>query len=126
MTARRRAHQRMRVNPPDGWGSIFAPVPGRSAQTRCLLCGRTGYGPHGRITVGVGFDGKYRVLPAPWQVDCLIGHTERCEACRRPLVNIQALRAHQRCKLHHACCLDHTTVPEWKSPFRSLVGAVAE
>ncbi len=114
MNVTRRMVDKVMFNPPPGWGRLFAYVP-RSGKVRCLLCGRAGYGfaPRSEVT----FDG-YRLTPAPWQARCLVGHYARCETCRRPFVNNTALAGHQNCKLHHACCLEHTTVPEWANPFR--------
>lgn len=98
--------RRIQNSPPPQWRKLFAPVPGRSSKTRCLLCGR------------VGYDGVVR--PAGWQVSCVMGHRERCLTCHRPFVDGTALAGHQRCKLHHACCLQHTTVPAWANPFAAL------
>ena len=101
-------HQRALIaaNLPPGWSSLFAYAPGRTARMRCLLCGRTGYGGYQR--------------PAPWQLGCIGGHRARCPICKRPFVHEGALSSHLTCKLHHACCLHHTTVPGWKNPFRIL------
>ena len=117
VSARRSALHRVRRNPPAGWGRMFAYVPGRSAMVRCLLCGATGHGPCGFPT---RWDGS-EATPAPWQAIHLLGHPIQCAACRRPLINALALASHQTCKLHHACCHDHTTVPAWKNPFRMAV-----
>lgn len=106
------------LNPPAGWGRLFGPVPGRSAKTRCLLCGRSGYGPYGtQPDVRPDTPRWARVLPNPWQARCIAGHFARCEVCNRPFVSYGALRSHQTCKSHHACCSDHTTVPAWANPF---------
>lgn len=104
MPTRRTIEARVIANPPDGWRSLFAWKPNcRSAKVRCLLCGSTGYG------------GLLR--PLPWQVAHILGHPERCETCRRPFISRLALSSHRTCKLHHDCCREHTTVPEWKNPF---------
>lgn len=105
-------------NLPADWAMLFAPVPGRSYKSRCLLCGRTGM-PSWPTRDMVAFDGRVmKARPHPWQLSCIRGHTARCEVCRRPFTNNTALAGHQRCKLHHSCCLEHTTVPVWKNPFR--------
>ena len=106
----------IRMDPPPGWGALFAPVPGRSGKTRCLLCGATGHGPSGKADTTATFTGR-PVLPAPWQAVHLLGHPVQCGTCRRPFTGPGAVRTHQTCKVHHACCLDHTTVPAWKNPF---------
>lgn len=115
-------HQRAEVmrNLPADWASLFGPIPGsRSGKVRCLLCGRTGYARY-PLRDCVDFTGKTVIArPHPWQLSCIRGHFTRCEVCRRPFTNQTALSGHQNCKLHHACCRDHTTVPEWKNPFRS-------
>ena len=84
---------------------LFAPVP-NGAKVRCLLCGATGW---------PGTEER----PNPWQRRCLAGHPHRCETCRRPFSSRQGLASHRRCKLHHDCCLSHTSVPAWKNPFRA-------
>lgn len=99
----------LRRYPPPGWGRLFAPVP-RSIKVRCLLCGATGYGPCGAM-------GNF-AEPAPWQARHIAGHPVRCDVCSRPFVHGGALNAHQNCRLHHACCREHTTVPDWANPFR--------
>lgn len=103
-------------NPPKGWGLLVAPVPGRSARTRCLLCGATGLGPYGKGLDYIGPNG-WRRYPAPWQVPHIGGHNVQCVACRRPFTDAGAVASHRSCKLHHDCCRDHTTVPPWKNPF---------
>jgi hypothetical protein len=108
VTARQRALWAVRRNPPPGWAALFAYATPTGTRVRCLLCGSTGHGPCGRMTG----------TPAPWQARCLLGHTARCETCRRPFANRTALAGHQNCKSHHACCTEHTTVPEWANPFR--------
>lgn len=109
----RRQLEAMRRNLPDRWAHLFAYVPGRSARVRCLLCGSTGWG---ELNDRPGFDGR-KAMPAPWQIPHIAGHPVRCEVCSRPFVSRGALRGHQGCKLHHACCVDHTTVPAWKNSF---------
>ena len=106
-------------NLPANWAALFGPIPdARTGKIRCLLCGATGYPPH-RTVDQVSFDGRLlRARPQPWQLGHIRGHFTRCETCRRPFMNGTALKGHQTCKSHHACCRDHTTVPEWKNPFR--------
>lgn len=116
-----RQRDHIRRNLPPGWGLLFAYVPGRSSKIRCLLCGRTGHGYHGQWVDKPDFAGR-RIMPAPWQLACIGGHTVQCIVCRRPFIHGGAVAKHQNCKLHHACCLDHTTVPAWKNPFH-LVAA---
>lgn len=99
----------VRRNLPAGWRHLFGWAPGRSARTRCLLCGRTGYG-------GL-------TDPTPWQLACIGGHPARCTTCSRPFVDNTALSGHQRCTLHHDCCHGHTTVPAWKNPFARKAAA---
>lgn len=113
MTARRRAFHAITRNPPPDWGNLFAYVPGRSSKVRCLLCGATGYGPHGPVAC---FDGSV-LPPVPWQIPHILGHPVQCLTCRRPFISYGAVRSHQTCKLHHDCCGEHTTVPTWKNPF---------
>jgi len=104
-------------NPPPGWGLLFARVPGpRASKVRCLLCGRSGYGLFGPSAGFADFRGVPS-RPAPWQAKCIGGHSVQCVRCRRPFVSGLAVASHQRCKSHHACCLDHTTVPLWANPF---------
>jgi hypothetical protein len=117
VTACQQALSQVRRNPPPDWGRLFAYVPGRSSKVRCLLCGRSGHGTCGPTAT---FSGGV-LTPAPWQAVCLLGHAVQCEICRRPFIGPGALRAHQTCKLHHACCAHHTTVPEWKNPFAHAV-----
>jgi len=108
MTARQRALWAVRKSPPSDWALLFAYVGPQATRVRCLLCGSTGYGPCGRMTG----------TPAPWQARCLLGHPHRCETCRRPFSTAQGIASHRTCKSHHACCQQHTTVPEWANPFR--------
>lgn len=107
MSERQRVLAAIGANPPSGWRALFGPIPteGRwpSSKVRCLLCGARGY--------------SGMLYPLPWQVPHIAGHPERCATCRRPFINGQAIAGHQRCKLHHDCCLDHTSVPEWANPF---------
>lgn len=110
-------------NPPAGWGLLFAPVPGRSGKTRCLICGSTGYGPYGKAADWVDFAGNKINHPAPWQLPHIGGHTVQCVTCRRPFVDSLSISSHRHCKLHHDCCRDHTTVPAWKNPFGKQVAA---
>lgn len=110
---RQRAHAAVRRNPPAGWGRLFAYVPGRSSKVRCMLCGATGYGPHGDVRTFTGGT----LTPEPWQIPHILGHPVQCATCRRPFIGPGAVRSHQTCTLHHACCGDHTTVPTWKNPF---------
>lgn len=106
MTTRRQRHAVLR-NPPDGWHRLFAWVPGRSSKVRCLLCGATGYG-------GCS---QWGAPPSPWQAPHILGHPVQCLTCRRPFISFGAVRSHQTCTLHHDCCGEHTSVPEWKNPF---------
>lgn len=117
---RRQDEQTMRNLPPN-WFDLFRPVPeARSGKLRCLLCGRTGY-PSYPLRDTTTFDGRVmKARPHGWQLACIRGHFARCEVCRRPFTNGTALKGHQTCKLHHDCCRDHTTVPEWKNPFRTV------
>lgn len=119
MSGRHQDAQTLR-NLPSGWPMLFAPVPGKSSRLRCVLCGRTGL--WSTMEDYVTFDGRLvKARPHGWQLSCIRGHFARCEVCRRPFGNNTGLAGHQRCKLHHKCCLDHTTVPAWKNPFREAI-----